>query len=114
MFKPDNSLIGFSTDGNTTETSNGNCSIGNLSNFLLAFNPGFGATRATALAEAGIISLSTAKSTINAQESEAAEYNASYGKTPNGLYKKISEMKNSGDNNASINTANGPESTKCN
>jgi hypothetical protein len=37
-----------------------------------------------------------------------------YGTIPNGLYKRILQLKTAGDTNASISTLNGPNSTTCN
>jgi len=39
--------------------------------------------------------------------------NTNFGKTPNGLYKKIEAMKNSGNLNAKVSKANAPTSTIC-
>ncbi len=41
-------------------------------------------------------------------------YSENYGSTPNGLYKKINQMKVNGNSSASMTKTNAPQSSSCN
>ncbi|MBT2563403.1 hypothetical protein J7E50_01325 [Pedobacter sp. ISL-68] len=50
---------------------------------------------------------------LSSKISLAQNTDRNFGKTPNGLYKKIEAMKNSGNPNAKVSKANAPTSTIC-